>query len=133
LDGEKLKNEICQSKFLVIPSEWYENYPRSVIEAFACGKPVIGSRIGGIPELVKNKETGLTFEPGKVDDLRAKINYMIDNPEKVIEMGKNARRFVEQELNAEKHYEDLMDIYDQAKGNNSKGRREPKVYSVGVK
>lgn len=109
--NNELKDAIKRSMFLVIPSEWYENNPRSVIESFALGKPAIGARIGGIPELVKNHETGLTFEPGNVEDLREKIGYMVSNPEKVIEMGKNARRFVEQELNAEKHYERLIAIY----------------------
>ena len=109
--NNELKDAIKRSMFLVIPSEWYENNPRSVIESFALGKPAIGARIGSIPELVKNHETGLTFEPGNVEDLREKIGYMVSNPEKVIEMGKNARRFVEQELNAEKHYERLIAIY----------------------
>ena len=110
-DFNSLKNLIKKSMFLVVPSEWYENSPNIALEAFAYGKPVIGSRIGGIPELVRDNETGLTFESGNVDDLREKISYMINNPEKVIEMGKNARKFVEQELNAEKHYEKLMEIY----------------------
>ena len=109
--GDELKDKIKKSMFLVIPSENYENNPRSVIEAFALGKPVVGARIGGIPELIKDHETGLTFEPGNVEDLREKIDYMVNHPDKVIEMGRNARRFVEKELNAEKHYERLMEVY----------------------
>ncbi|MFC2161880.1 glycosyltransferase, partial [Acidobacteriota bacterium] len=103
------------SKFIVIPSECYENNPRSVIEAFALGKPAIGARIGGIPELVRNHETGLTFESGNVEDLREKISDLLNNPDKIVDMGKNARAFVERELNAEKHYQRLMEIYKQAK------------------
>ncbi|MCK4829038.1 glycosyltransferase, partial [bacterium] len=60
----------------------------------------MNSRIGGIPELIKDHETGLLFEPGNADDLRSKIEYMISHPDKVIEMGKNARKFVEQKLGA---------------------------------
>ena len=74
----------------------------------------MGARIGGIPELVKNNETGLTFESGNVSDLCAKIQNMLGNPSKVHRMGRNARSFVEQELNADKHYEGLMRVYDQA-------------------
>ena len=112
--GDDLKNEIKKAMFVVLPSIWYENNSRCVIEAFALGKPVIGSRLGGIPELVKDLETGLTFEPGNVEDLRMKIEYFINNPGKIIEMGKNARLFVEKKLNAETYYQGLMKIYNQA-------------------
>ncbi|OGS71111.1 MAG: group 1 glycosyl transferase [Flavobacteria bacterium RIFCSPLOWO2_12_FULL_35_11] len=114
--GEELKNEIRKSMFFILPSEWYENNPRSVIEAFALGKPVIGARIGGIPELVKDNETGLTFEPGNSEDLRSKIEYLINKPEKIVEMGKNAREFVVREFDAEKHYRRLMEIYNSVLG-----------------
>jgi len=111
MNSDQLKEETINSMFNVIPSEWYENNPRSVIEAFALGKPAVGACIGGIPELIKDNKTGLTFEPGNVEDLREKINNMVNDPEKVVEMGKKARRFVVQELNAGKHYEGLMGIY----------------------
>ena len=111
MNSTQLKEEISKSIFNVIPSEWYENNPMSVIEGFALGKPVIGARIGGISELVKDNETGLTFESGNIEDLRDKISCLINDPDKAIAMGKNARKFVELELNAEKHYERLMNIY----------------------
>ncbi len=112
--GEELKNEIKNSIYVVIPSEWYENNPRSVIEAFALSKPVIGSRIGGIPELVKDGKTGYTFEAGNVEDLRNKIEFLVNDPNSAVEMGKNARRFVEKKLNSEKHYQELIKIYQMA-------------------
>jgi len=111
MSGQNLKEEIRHCMFTVIPSEWYENKPLSVIESFALGKPVIGSRIGGIPELVKDNETGFTFEPKNVEDLRAKISQLVNNPAEIERMGRNARRFVEDELNPDKHYERLMQIY----------------------
>jgi glycosyltransferase involved in cell wall biosynthesis len=82
------------------------------LEAFACGKPVIGSRIGGIPELVKDYETGLLFEPGDSRDLSYKIQYLSTNTQKAQEMGRRGRDFVRHELSAEKHYGRLMDIYN---------------------
>lgn len=118
--GNELKDEIRQSMFTVIPSEWYENNPRSVMETFALGKPVIGARIGGIPELVKDNVTGLIFEPGNVNDLREKIYYLASHPELIREMGRNARKFVEEELNEEKHYQGLMKIYQYAIEKNKK-------------
>lgn len=111
LKGEALYREIKKSKVVILPSEWYENNPISVLEAFALGKPVIGANIGGIPELVKNNITGLTFEPGNVKDLAEKIKCLLENPEKIKTMGENARLFVEQELNAEKYYQRIIQIY----------------------
>jgi glycosyltransferase involved in cell wall biosynthesis len=112
--GEELNAEIRNSMFVVLPSEWYENNPRAIIEGFALGKPAVGSRIGGIPELVRDDETGFTFQAGDPEDLKKKILLLAKNPEKILLMGKRARSFVEQELNPEKHYEKLMEIYKQA-------------------
>ncbi|OGH05867.1 MAG: group 1 glycosyl transferase [Candidatus Levybacteria bacterium RBG_16_35_11] len=111
---ENLYKEIRKSLAVVLPSECYENNPLAVVEAFALGKPVIGSRRGGIPELVKDYERGLTFEPGNPEDLISKIEYLVDNPDKAEIMGEKARIFVEKELNSEKYYQELMIIYKQA-------------------
>ena len=112
--GEELRNEIRKSMVVVVPSEWYENLPFAVMEPFALGKSVIGARIGGIPELVKDSETGFTFESGNSNDLRSKIAHLANNTEKITEMGQNARLFAEKELNAERHYEKLIKIYNMA-------------------
>lgn len=111
LKGEKLYQTIKKCMFTVVPSEWYENNPRSVIESFALGKPVVGARIGGIPELVIDWQTGLTFESGNIYDLRDKIATLIENKEKIPELGRNARIFVEEKLNPEVHYNTLISIY----------------------
>lgn len=110
---EELFREIKKSIAVVIPSEWYENNPMAVIEAFALGKPVIGSRIAGIPELVKDDYTGLTFQTKNAFDLYLKMKFVIENPDKTKLMGQNARSFVLQELNSEKYYEKLIAIYEQ--------------------
>jgi len=114
LSGEELFQEVKKAFIVVLPSECYENNPLQVIESFAMGIPVVGARIAGIPELVKDCKTGLTFEAGNSEDLCSKIEYMINNPDKAADMGKNARIFIEQELNAEKHYKSLMSIYEKA-------------------
>ncbi len=109
--GKELHNEIRSAMFVVCPSEWYENNPRSIIEGFALGKPAIGARIGGIPELVMDNKTGLTFESGNSEDLRSKIQCLLNSPNGVAEMGEKARIHVTQELTAEKHYIKLLNIY----------------------
>lgn len=114
LGGEYFKEEIRKSMFVVLPSECYENNPRSIIEGFALGKPAVGSRIGGIPELIKDGKTGLTFKMGDINELRSKIIYLTQNPAMISAMGKASRWFVENELTADKHYHKLMQIYEMA-------------------
>jgi glycosyltransferase involved in cell wall biosynthesis len=109
--GDALYDEIKKSRFSVLPSEWYENYPLSVLESFALGKPVVGSRIGGIPELVRDADTGLTFEPGNVQDLQEKIRFLLENPDVITQMGRRARQFVEEVADPDRHYHDLIKIY----------------------
>ncbi|MCF6153377.1 MAG: glycosyltransferase [Candidatus Kuenenia stuttgartiensis] len=109
--GDELYREIKKSKAVVLPSEWYENNPISVLEAFALGKPVIGARIGGIPELIKEKETGLLFEPGNSIDLREKIELLLSDDALCNKMGNSAKKLVEEEFNPEKHYQSLLKIY----------------------
>ncbi|ABW67608.1 glycosyltransferase family 4 protein [Desulfosudis oleivorans] len=113
--GQNLHNEIRNSMFLAIPSEWYENSPRVVIEAFALGKPVVGARIGGIPELVQDWETGLTFTSGDVDDLRKKINLMLNSNTRISQLGKNGRAFVVQQAEPTVYYRRLLECYGRAR------------------
>ncbi len=115
--GHKSRDEVDEilagCKFLVIPSEWYEISGLVILEAFACGKPVVGSRIGGIPELIEDNVTGLTFEMGNANDLSLKIEYMLNNPDEVRKMSINAREFVEKELQADNHYEKIIEVYNE--------------------
>jgi glycosyltransferase involved in cell wall biosynthesis len=120
--GENLHDEIKRSMFIVIPSECYENNPRAVIEGFALGKPAIGARIGGIPELIRDWDTGLTYSCGSVSDLKKKIQLMLDNPGKIQKMGKKARKYIEQELNDKVHYKHLMEIYKMASQKSAKNK-----------
>jgi glycosyltransferase involved in cell wall biosynthesis len=69
LEGARLHQAIRAARAVVVPSEWYENAPISVMEASALGKPVIGARIGGVPELIREGETGLLFESANVEAL----------------------------------------------------------------
>jgi glycosyltransferase involved in cell wall biosynthesis len=116
--GYQKKNELAaevrSALFSILPSEWYENLPMSILEAFALERPVIGARIGGIPELVKDNVTGLTFEPCNISDLRKKISYLLNNPDLANYMGRQARKLVEEEFSADVHYERLLSVYQQA-------------------
>jgi glycosyltransferase involved in cell wall biosynthesis len=103
---------LCNSKFMIMPAIWYETFSLIGMEAFACGKPVIASRLGAMAELVEEGKTGLLFEPGNADDLASKIKWMLENEDACIEMGKNARKVFEEKYTAEKNYEILMKIYE---------------------
>lgn len=116
MSGVRLDRHVAAATAVVVPSEWYENNPRSVIEAFALGKPVIGARIGGIPELVRHQDTGLTFASGDVQDLRVQIDHLLTHPAQAMEMGRRGRQLVETELSPERHYAGLMQVYEQALG-----------------
>jgi glycosyltransferase involved in cell wall biosynthesis len=112
--GEELKTLYKNSAFVVLPSEWYENAPMTILETFACGKPIIGSDIGGIPEMIINEETGLLFETGEHNELKEKIKHLLINPSLIVQMGKEARKRAEEEYNAELHYKKLMEVYERA-------------------
>ena len=109
--AEALIPEIRRSMFVVLPSVWYENQPYAVMEAFALEKPVVAARIGGIPELVREGETGLTFESGNATDLAEKAMLLTRSPERVRDMGRNARRLIETEFSPADHYRRLMGVY----------------------
>jgi len=111
LDAEELRKEISISLMVIIPSIWYENAPMAVLEAFSQGKPVLGSRLGGIIELIKDGETGYLFQPGNPDDLREKMVLLLKDRSKTFEMGQKARMWVEKERAPERYYERLLEIY----------------------
>ena len=112
LPSDKLISLVQKAQFSVMPSEWYENYSMSVIESLACATPVLGSHIGGIPEQIKDGWNGLLFDPGNVDQLAEKINYLLDNPQSAIEFGHNGRLQVERTNNPEIYYREIMSLYE---------------------
>lgn len=112
LDGEKLEKLIREAKAVIIPSEWYENYPFAGLEAMAYGKPVIGSRIGGIPEQVDDGVTGFLFEAFDAEDLSDKINRLNRlTPEEIRRMGAKGREKVEQINSPHQFLSKIQDLY----------------------
>jgi glycosyltransferase involved in cell wall biosynthesis len=117
LSGKLLQDAIASARAVVMPSDCYENAPLSLIEAFAYGKPVIGARIGGIPEMIDDGVNGLLFEPGNMEDLKDKLALAMNLSDvKIRKMGKAAREKVESEYSAELHYERLVALYQGAIG-----------------
>src|ERR1700733_2546032 len=105
-----------RARMLVFSSSWYETFPLTIAEAFACGIPVVCSRIGAMQEMVEDNRTGLNFISGNAEDLAAKVDWAWNNKEQVRAMGHEARREYESKYTAEKNYLILMDIYRRAIG-----------------
>lgn len=101
----------CQ--FAVVSSEWYENFPIVVLEYFAGAKPVIASRIGGLPYIVEEGKTGALFEAGNATDLVNKVRQLRANPAAAEAMGRQGRRLAETKYGPEKSYDNLMQIFTQ--------------------
>jgi glycosyltransferase involved in cell wall biosynthesis len=96
---------------LILPSICYEGFPMTIVEAYANSLPVIGSRIGSIGELVEHGVTGLLFEAGNTHSLAKTLQWALDHPQEMYQMGINARKKYEQSYTAQKNLQQLEDIY----------------------
>jgi glycosyltransferase involved in cell wall biosynthesis len=101
------------ARFQIMPSLWYEGFPMVIAEAFACGVPVICSRLGAMHEIVEDHHTGLHFSPGDAQNLAETVEWASHHPEAVRQMGRAARRKYESDYTEEKNYSLLMQIYEQ--------------------
>lgn len=104
---DEIKEIVSKARFSVIPSEWYENNPLSVIEAQCLGTPVLGARIGGIPELIENNVTGMTFESRNVNDLTSKLEAMWQHTFDYKEIALTSQK----RYNSESYYQNILKIY----------------------
>lgn len=116
LSGEALERQMREADYGVLPSECYENFPNFVLEMMALGKPVVASRIGGIPELVLDGETGLLFEPGNRQDLAEKLDRIRRDAGLRRELGRRAWERARSEFTPERHYQRILGIYQAASG-----------------
>jgi len=112
-DKHKVLSLMYNAQFLIFPSIWYEGFPLTIAEAFACGLPVIVPKLGSMAEIVEDGVTGLHFEAGNSADMAAKIQWATTNPETMITMGKKARLVYEAMYAPEANYQQLIAIYEQ--------------------
>ncbi len=114
LPREQTLAALNQARFLVFASEWYENFPVTLVESFACSTPVICSRMGVMPEIVADGRTGVHFTPGDAEDLARKVEWAWTHPEEMSAMGRAARLEYETKYTAESNYPKLLEIYQRA-------------------
>ena len=99
---------------LIFPSVLYESFGLSIVEAYACGVPVIASRLGAMAEIVKHGSTGLLFTAADSVDLAEKVKWAVEHPDEMNRMGLCARQAYSSHYTAEHNYKMLMSIYDKA-------------------
>jgi glycosyltransferase involved in cell wall biosynthesis len=109
--GADLNKVLFRCRAVVVPSIWHENFPYVILQSFACGKPVIGTDRGGIPELIKNGKFGLIYNALDIAALSAAIIRLWDAPESTVAMGKAAKEWCDLEFNDRKFSEALMAFY----------------------
>ena len=108
LDGIK------KAAFLLFPSACYEGMPLTIVEAFACGVPVIASRLGTAAEMVSQGRTGLLFDAGDPADLARQVEWARCHQGEMIVMGRSAREEFEQKYTAHRNLDLMLRIYDDA-------------------
>ncbi|HKV61110.1 MAG TPA: glycosyltransferase [Candidatus Acidoferrum sp.] len=111
LSSRPLRAMMQRAAFLICPSEWYECVPLTLLEAFACGLPVIASRLGAMAEVVEDGRTGLHFTAGDARDLASRVEEMWTRRERLVSMGRQCRLEYEAKYTPEQSYRALMDIY----------------------
>ena len=114
LQREEVIEAVKNARFIIVPSTLYEGFPMCIVEAFACGTPVLCSKLGGLAEIVEHRVTGLHFNPGDSRDLAATAEWAWNHPAELDQMGHAARARYESDYTAEKNYSLLIEIYRQA-------------------
>jgi len=111
LPRDEVYTAMKKAAFLVVPSVWQEPFGLIAAEAFGCGTPVLGARIGAIPEMLEHEVTGLQFSPSDPDDLARQVAWAWEHPAHLTAMGKSARKVYEQRYTARANYASLREIY----------------------
>jgi glycosyltransferase involved in cell wall biosynthesis len=116
--GSKSSSEVLElmgeAAFLVVPSECYENFPRVIVEAFSRGVPVLASDLGSIREIVRDRHTGVLFQPGDSDDLACQAEWLFGHCADLERMSSAARNEFLAKYTAERNYDLLMEVYAHA-------------------
>lgn len=111
LEQRQIGHILSKAMAVIVPSEWHENQPMSIIEAFAHGKPVIAANIGGIPEMVIDGHNGMLFEPGNVEALVSVIRKASSSTDHLKALGQTAWQYATEHYHSAPHLKALMKVY----------------------
>ena len=114
LSRDEVSSYINKSKFLVFPSEWYESFPMTILEAFREGTLVLASNIGSINSIIKDRFNGILFEYGNKSDLINKVKWILKNPKECDQIAINANNDFKNRYSSEVNYKQILDIYNEA-------------------
>jgi glycosyltransferase involved in cell wall biosynthesis len=113
--GEPLRALIREARAIVVPSRWPENCPLVVLEAMASARPLIASRVGGIPELARDGQEALLVEPGDVAGLREALLRLEADTELALRLGRAGRERAQDRYAPSRHMRDVLAVYDRAR------------------
>ena len=102
---------VGRAEMQIVPSECYEGFPMAVLEAYACGTPVVASRIGSLEEIVLDGQSGVTFQAANPSDLAQKVAALHTDPPRLRTMRVASRALFDEKYTADRNYALLMDIY----------------------
>ncbi|WP_129779392.1 glycosyltransferase [Peristeroidobacter soli] len=114
LERSHVANVVGEASMAIVPSRWFEGFPMVVVEAFACGTPVVASRLGSLAEIVREGINGRLFTAGDPQALSTAVRAMFDAPDALKQMRKNAREEFEARYSAEASFQALVQIYQRA-------------------
>lgn len=109
--GDELLKEYQNCIATILPCNWFENFPTTILESFACSKPVIGSNLGGIPETVRTDETGILVEPANIEEIAEAVKKLYYEEDYLRELSLNCKN-ESKKYSKEVYYEKLMDLYN---------------------
>ena len=114
LPKNEIRDKLHNSRFLIFPSEWYESFPMTILEAFREGTLVLASNIGSIKSIIKDKYNGILFEPGNTSDLIDKVKWILNNQRECDQIALNANNEFNHKYSSEVNYKQLIDVYEKA-------------------
>lgn len=109
--GKELTQLVSRAKFVVVPSEWYDNSPLVIYESFSMGRPVLATALGGMPELIEDGVNGRLFAPKDAAGLSRMLNEMLRDEKGLRAMGQAGRATAEREFDPEVHYHKIHEVY----------------------
>ena len=113
LPPQELALEIQRASFTVLPSEWFENAPFAALEAMAVARPVLASRIGGLPELITDNDTGVLVTPGHVGEWTQAVAAALRDPHRMRDMGLRAQKMVRANFGFDQHVDAVLSLYNE--------------------